>query len=248
MTASENPTRFPLVSKTVDTTGITSRIRDIAQTIKEKPDIQLVEVISPNAGYLSINVRELGTTTTYPAVLVGFDGACTPLPGTFVWVMTASPGSMPFVIGEVQPILPRCKVFLNNPIPAAPNAITGTLIGFDGNWTEEYKHNVTHSAVTNNTRLTILEDGLYHLDPCLSFAAGSGEAAVIVQRNGTTLKSKIRPLSGLWGVTVDAAMPVGLLAGDYIEMRYYHNNAGNINLIQGQGNSYLEVRKLADVG
>lgn len=247
---SDAPTAFPVGLPKIYTDELTRRIRAISNTAASKPDLELAEVTA--VSYASgITVKKIGTTVTIPGVkIVGWSGSCYPTVGEFVWLLTTENGAQPFAIGIPAPEQPRCKVYVNTTFASITNAFPGTPLAFNTNWTEEYKKLVTHDFVTNNTRLTIQRPGIYDIDGTITYDANNvGIRATTISVNGAGIKYKLDPApTALFGCVVDVQLHMELAAGDYVEMLFMQNTGANLNILQGIGNTYLSVIRIADIG
>lgn len=240
------PTQYPIGTPTVNTKGVTRRVRDLQAQLNDKPNIELVEVIDVFTS--SLTIRKIGTTTDIAGVVyIGWAGAQHPEIGELVWALTPEPGATPIAIGVPNPTQPRCKVWLNTDVLVATNTTPGVKYAFDSVWTEEYKELVTHSSVTNNTRLTILREGLYIIHGQSTFEAnGAGQRGNGLMLNNTML---VQPFdtapNGLIDSVVWFTIPLYLSPNDYLEMAFVQNSGGNLNIKGGPAKTFLSVIRVA---
>lgn len=248
MTSSDQlRTATPVLDYTIDSAGVTQRIRDIYRRFGTKPDIELVEVTAVGSGLLT--VRKIGTTTTIAGVIaMGWSGSMLPAVGEFVWTLTPSPGATPFAIGTMMANNPRTKVYQNNAFNLANN--TFTIFAMDINWLEEYDQMSGHSFVTNNTRITIARSGIYQIEAAVTFgASGTGARACYVAVNGTTVQTKfINVSNAVFGDTVTVSLHKQCGVGDYVEFGFFQNSGGALACIAGVGNTYLSAVRIGDLG
>lgn len=105
-----------------------------------------------------------------------------------------------------------------------------TAITFDS---ERYDTDGMHSTSSNTSRITINQDGKYHVGACVSYAPHvTGQRFVTIYLNGTTYIAYTRPVSDAAdGSYTTLACDYQFSAGDYIEVRMYQNTGGNLNSV-----------------
>ena len=93
-------TRFPIVKRSVDTSGVKIRLRDLYQRIMKRPVLELVEVTAVSSP--TITIRYIGTTVDVPGVrCVGWGTITLPVVGDYVWVLRFDGvASGPIAIGK----------------------------------------------------------------------------------------------------------------------------------------------------
>ena len=107
------------------------------------------------------------------------------------------------------------------------NTSTQTFINFN---TEDYDTAGFHDNVSNNTRLTVPENGTYRITANFGLAASSsGIRDVRIYKNGTTDLANIAldpPSSGAFRINLTAI--ASLVSGDYVELRGFQSSGGSL--------------------
>lgn len=239
----------PIVQHPIDVSGVTQRIKDVYMLARGKPDVELVQVINVvGTPPSSLTVQKIGTSIAITGVvLVGWAGAQYPTIGEYIWIFTPFPGATPCALGMPAPVQPRCRVHSSGG-SLANNGFPGNAIGFDSGWAEDYKELVSHSAVTNNSRLTIQRGGIYTIDASISWAAnGNGLRATSLAFNGAIFKTEIeRQADAIFGNTVSIHLDMELNANDYVELYYVQNSGAALGITAGTAFTYLSIVKIAD--
>ena len=92
------PTRFPIGTKAVDTSGVKMRLRDLYQKIMRRPILELMEVTANTSP--TISVRKIGTTVDIENVrCIGWGAITLPSVGEYVWTLWLDGGANPIAIG-----------------------------------------------------------------------------------------------------------------------------------------------------
>jgi hypothetical protein len=112
--------------------------------------------------------------------------------------------------------------------------------------TELYDPAGAHDNVTNNTRITSQEKGLYLVYADIYFAAGSGSGIrqVSLRKNGTGVASNISAGTAS-GNDLPVVTIINLDVGDYIEAYVYQNSGGNLNISPSGTPSQMGFAKLS---
>lgn len=242
------PTSYPIGTPTVNTAGLTRRVRDLQGQINDRPVIELVNVVSTSS--TTIGIQKIGTTTTITGVVpVGWSGKQRPVVGDTCWVLYPFPGATPIAIGVSLPTQPRVKVYLTIDVGIGANVVPGNVLFFDGNWAEEYKELCAHDFVTNNSRLTVLHSGLYLIHACITYAGNNtGQRGTGLMVNGTVIVEPFDTApNGLLDSVVSFALPYELNANDYLEMAYVQNSGGALNIRGGRAKTFLSAVRIADI-
>jgi hypothetical protein len=125
---------------------------------------------------------------------------------------------------------PMCKA-TKNAVQSITN-VTTTMITFQ---TEDYDTDAMHDTTTNTSRITISTAGVYTVTGfILSAASVAAYNYLYIYKNGSALPSN----TGLMAGTKDGANAIisqitatlSLAATDYVELAFYHNGAGAINV------------------
>jgi len=97
---------------------------------------------------------------------------------------------------------------------------------------EDYDTNSFHDNVTNNTRLTISEAGLYLFTGACEFATNStGDRGLAITKNAGVVFQAIQlndAASIAHAVNISAVL--ACVASDYFELRAWQNSGGNLNV------------------
>lgn len=135
---------------------------------------------------------------------------------------------------------PHCYGYRN----AALSITTGgseQLIGLDA---EAYDWSVSamHDLVTNNSRITIPETGLYTIFASATIAANAtGRRSLTVRKNAAGVAGAGTAVfalntggsTGTFGTVVEGCKDYPLTAGDYIEMFMFQDSGGSLALTVG---------------
>lgn len=243
----EQLTSSPIVNKPVDLTGFTQQIKNLYQLTNSKPSFEICQVTAISISAGTITIQKIGTTTVIPGVpFVGHSGSCIPDVGEYVWCVTNFPGALPFALGVPAPKVAIAKYWMNANFNAVNNAFT--KLNIDANWIADINHYFTHDNVTNNTRVTTQRSGFYLVDGAINYNANAnGSRACQLYVNGNAVKVTIWNTSNaIFGDTVSCSMTLRLTAGDYIEMAYYQNSGGLLQVNAGFATTYLTIVRLAD--
>jgi hypothetical protein len=140
---------------------------------------------------------------------------------------------------------PRCYAYRN----ADKSTTSAATVVYDMDL-EAYDSHAAHSNVTNNTRLTAPESGLYSVTCQAKWAAhASGSRRLQVRKNADgdpvsgslVFDTAALPSSGNIGFC-NGSVDVQLVAGDRLELFTNQTSGGNLNVIGGQGETYLTFR------
>lgn len=130
-------TRFPMNVPKVDVSGVTIRVKEIAQRLWNRPILELVEVTGVSG--TSITIRKIGTTVDIPGVkCVGWGAPPLPSVGDTVWVLWLEGGALPIAIGTVSEAphssdyIERTSASGVSPSTTTDFAIAGITVPFDG--------------------------------------------------------------------------------------------------------------------
>ena len=187
-----------------------------------------------------LRVSKIVTATQWPAVTTGTI-ICTsstrpasPFAGQQIYETDTSKSLIyngtAWVAPQAQTVPPMCKATKSavQSIPAA----TATVITLQ---TEDYDTDSMHSTTTNTSRITIGTAGVYTVTGfILSAASVAAYNYLYIYKNGTSLPAN----TGIVAGTKDGAnaiisqitVTLSLAAADYVELAFYHNNAGAINV------------------
>ena len=122
---------------------------------------------------------------------------------------------------------------------------TATEINFD---TEDFDTEGYHDNVTNNTRLTIPEDGIYVVRGQVRWADNvTGKRTLTIRLNATG--NSIALVDDL-PTTTNFRQDIGLIyefsQGDFIELRGIQDSGGNLDVVSG--NTHFEIVKVTGGG
>ena len=99
-------------------------------------------------------------------------------------------------------------------------------------------------------RLTVTEDGKYHLSAGVTFAASSGgqQRSIWFIRNGSTgtiyAKARITSPSGAVQNHLHASIDMDLAAGDYVTVYCHQDSGGALNVIGADHNTFFAIHKI----
>lgn len=137
---------------------------------------------------------------------------------------------------------PACRVYHNTTQSVAD--VTETTVAFNA---ERYDTAAMHDTVTNNSRITIPAAGLYAVSFSGEFGAGTDYLCLysICRLNAGTIIGRSSTARHDSGDGSPAATSFGFtykfVAGDFIEVRMYHNNGANVaRNVLSTGNSSPE--------
>ena len=120
---------------------------------------------------------------------------------------------------------PYCQVTASSTANVGSGSFTN--IAFDGE--VEKTANMTHSNVTNNTRVTVTIAGLYTVTVSTSWTANAtGMRGILVKKNGTNMFQDYQGAPTTQGSSVSASWDIRLAANDYIEAARYQSSGGNL--------------------
>jgi hypothetical protein len=137
---------------------------------------------------------------------------------------------------------PRCYAYRSTDKSTA----NGDTVVYDMN-VEAYDSHSGHSNVTNNTRLVFPEPGLYSVKCQAKWAAhATGSRRLQIRKNaaGDPVSGSLvfdtanLPSSGSIGFA-NGTVDVQAVATDYIEMFHQQTSGGALNVIGGQGETFL---------
>jgi hypothetical protein len=111
-------------------------------------------------------------------------------------------------------------------------AATATVITFQ---TEDYDTDLMHDTSTNTSRITIKTAGVYIVTGfILSAASVAAYNYLYIYKNGTSLPANtgivVGTKDGSNAVITQITQSLSLAVNDYVELAFYHNNAGAINV------------------
>jgi hypothetical protein len=116
---------------------------------------------------------------------------------------------------------------------------------------EDIDTNSIHDNTTNNSRLTIPTGytGKWLINGALSFASNtSGVRSIYLYKNGSFVCAWDSPTPNAGTMSLNFSYILSLVPTDYIEMKFYQNTGGNLNVfgtIQGNGKvTFLSVAYL----
>ena len=130
---------------------------------------------------------------------------------------------------DITSEFPRVRLS-NSAVQAIANG-AWTPIAFD---TERWDNKNLHDTPTNNTIITIQEDGLYLITGGLSFAGTSsqGTRMIGIRSNGVNhLALSQFPGNGAYPVSVNVTTLYYLYAGIYVELCAFQNSGASINTV-----------------
>jgi hypothetical protein len=118
-----------------------------------------------------------------------------------------------------------------------------TLISFN---TENFDTNGFHDNATNNSRMTIPTGygGKYLLSVMFYYASNAaGYRELTIKKNGSFINYFYAPGNSQPN-TIQGALVLSLVAGDYIELSSYQNTGGNLDVIGGADATYFQITYL----
>lgn len=126
------------------------------------------------------------------------------------------------------------------------NNNTPTFINWDA---EEYDTDGYHDNVTNNTRLTVPEDGWYVISGGAVFASNAtGYRRIQIFRNGTAFRGRAthsqNAVNGLATSMATSSSAFLCTAGDYFEFEVTQTSGGALNVITNTS-TYFAIRRIA---
>ena len=135
-----------------------------------------------------------------------------------------------WVSPQAQTVPPMCKA-TKNAVQSIPN-VTVTPITFQ---TEDYDTDSMHSTSVNTSRITVATAGVYTVTGfILSAASVAAYNYLYIYKNGSALPSNTGILAGTKdganAIISQITVTLSLAAADYVELAFYHNNAGAINV------------------
>lgn len=102
-----------------------------------------------------------------------------------------------------------------------------------------------HSTTTNNSRITAVDAGLYHVTGQVQYPTGIGSGTVDckVQVNGTVNTGPYDSRAIPGGVpAVNISSLIRLAAGDYIQLLTYQSSGASVTTTAGAFNTFLQAR------
>jgi hypothetical protein len=127
---------------------------------------------------------------------------------------------------------------------AAQSTTSGatTLLTWDA---ETFDTNGFHDNVTNNSRLTIPTGfgGKYLIASNLYPATGAGFREIGLYKNNSLIQSFYAVVDTNYSSIVLSTV-VSVVAGDYLELKFYQNSGGNLNINSGATDSFFSVSYL----
>lgn len=135
-----------------------------------------------------------------------------------------------WVSPQAQTVPPMCKA-TKNAVQSIPTS-AATVITFQ---TEDYDTDSMHSTATNTSRITIGTAGVYTVTGfVLSAASVAAFNYLYIFKNGAALPSNTGILAGSKdggnAIITQITVTLSLAAADYVELAFYHNNTGAINV------------------
>ncbi len=122
---------------------------------------------------------------------------------------------------------------------------TTTAISFDQ---EVQDTNTMHDNSTNNSRITIKQDGLYNIIGSIrweSISSGGYFRTLIISKNGTDIFSQ--PMEPFSTPSQPGQLVVGYLEleeDDYIELKVFQDSGGSLDVSKWANNTFLQVAQL----
>lgn len=133
--------------------------------------------------------------------------------------------------------VPTCRAVRTGSTATIPY-VTWTTINLDA---ETFDPNTMHSTVTNTSRITPPDPGLYRVDAACGFEGdvSGGVRGVRVRRSdGTIFASSIATATDLFDVEPCGSDLVRITAGQYLEVQAYQSGASiGLNLANSDGSS-----------
>jgi len=125
---------------------------------------------------------------------------------------------------------PMCKA-TKNAVQSIPS-VAATVITFQ---TEDYDTDAMHDTTTSTSRITISTAGVYTITGfILSAASVAPYNYLYIYKNGSALPSNTGLIAGSKdganAIASQITVTLSLAAADYVELAFYHNNAGAINV------------------
>lgn len=122
---------------------------------------------------------------------------------------------------------------------------TGTNVNFT---TELYKDGVTHSNVTNSSRLTIVDAGIYLVFAAIEFASSAGNTRrdVTITKNGDpAFPAGSQNVNAMGSVPNQLSVQDGYLmaAGDYFTVRVYQASGSTVAVTSASTFGCVFLRK-----
>lgn len=138
-----------------------------------------------------------------------------------------------------------CRAYKSGPAQLVANT-TFASITFDA---EEYDDAAFHDNVTNPSRFVIPATGRYRVVAQVSFAPNStGLRFVQIARNGArVVVNTMPPDTSAAGSNRRMQVHAGVLvltAGDYIEVQFYQDSGGSLNVYNGQTETWLCIERV----
>lgn len=133
-----------------------------------------------------------------------------------------------------------CKAIRNATVSVA-HAVEQVITWND----EEYDYNTMHDNVTNGSRITISEDGIYLLNGFAQFASSVSASAIRFRKGGTTTLAFCYMPGSVTGLgDVFGSYCGKFTAGEYIEMLVFQSNGSSAARNLTQSVSYFSATKL----
>ena len=149
------------------------------------------------------------------------------------------------MVGQGQPsktVFPYCRVS-NNATQSIPDT-TKTAILFN---TEDFDPFNMHSTISNTSRITVAEDGIYLIGGVCNFASnGVGYRSLAFDVNGA-LEAAVQQEENPGAAVVtflEGSYLVELSSGDYVEMMVQQTSGAGLNL---SANPRFYVTKISDL-
>ena len=113
---------------------------------------------------------------------------------------------------------------------AAQSLTTATLTTLT--WDSEvYDDNTFHDNITNNSRLTISDDGKYIVTLAVDFASNNtGTRQIGIYKNGTVIRQIVMPNNSAGQDYLSITDIIYLVAGDYIEGKATQSSGGALDV------------------
>lgn len=139
---------------------------------------------------------------------------------------------------------PLCEVTASSTANVPSGSFT--LVAFDGE--VEKTANMTHSNVTNNSRVTVGLAGRYLIHASAGWASnGTGMRGLLIRKNGSlSLFQSYQGPPGTQGSVILASWEVRLSANDYVELLRYQTSGGNLAPVAtNAGTAMMSVRRIS---
>ena len=116
---------------------------------------------------------------------------------------------------------------------------------------EPYDTDTFHDGASNTSRMTIPEDGKYHIDAGVEWQSNAtGVRAMWLAKNGAATEyAKDRELNPTAGAQAHTQLStdLDLVAGDYLEVMVRQNSGGALNVNGADRNTYFNIHRLGGI-